>query len=223
MTGNSSQFYGEVSLNKKLFSAGILFFLVFSMGFPAFKKIEHLVWADTGAGNVIALPIANPAARTVVDTPSFLSFHVPASPGSEALFFDVWGQLIFKWSSSRIHRAVISIQLKVISSVIPTNVNVSTGSRLVASDNTNKAQDSSGSDNRFSRTIKWILRGDKTDYWYVTYKSGGEPLPQAQALSILKNLIKKGFDVQINATGELQGVQQASLYPVTLQVTRLAL
>lgn len=214
-------------MNKKLVVSVLLCLFVFSLGALAEEKakasiIEHLVWADTG--NVfITVEIEDYTIRKSFETEPFLRFHVPASPKSEALFFDVFTQILFRWSDFEERRLTAVNRLRIISDAIPENITVFTGKVIYETSETNFTHNFSRHKERAMARCKFNMRRNAVDWWWVENLETGERVPDSEALLFWEKLIDNGFDVEVFAWGTTLGVKEYICFiPVTIEVTRLS-
>lgn len=211
-------------MNKKLWVLVSLFFAVSSGSLAqdgGAKTIEHLVWADTLRENAFDLTIAEYPERTEFESLPFLTFNVPASPKSAAIFFETRGHALVEWSNYLIDttEAVCWINLRIISNLIPENIEVGTGAMVVRQVEKNSLP--------FEDTIRswdsreYVLRKGHVDWWVVRNISTGEVLSEKDAKALLTKLINNGFKVEIWANGIVQGVKSVWMM-ANVHVTRIS-
>jgi len=185
------------------------------------KSVEHLVWVDTLREDALDLKIAEYPNWAEFKSLPFLTFNVPASPKSTAIFFETRGHALVEWSNYLIDttEAVCWINLRIISNLIPENIEVGTGAMVVRQVEKNSLL--------FEDTIrswdsrKYILRKGYTDWWVVRNIITGEVLPDRDAKAILKKLIDNGFTVEVWANGMVQGVKSVWIM-ANVHVTRIS-
>ena len=210
-------------MNKKLLVLLFLCFFVLSIMIMAEEKgkakiIEFIGWADT-CWQLYFKEFTNPSDRTYYYLEPFLSLNVPASPKSEAIFFDLWTQLLIWWSDCKTRDVELYIIVDIISDVIPDNVEVFNWYALDIYE-TNYAKNTGTQLKR--KYMKLIMRRDHLDFWRIKYKDTGEYVPDEVAISILGKLIESGFDIEIWADGFAQGANKIRIAPVTMEVTRIS-
>jgi hypothetical protein len=188
------------------------------------KTIEHLVWASAGSYSSAAYDLGplNPNDETYFQSPILMTFHVPKSKGSPALFFEVWSQFWYRLGNTSYWDGQGGINLRILSNDIPYNVEVRNGAGILEIHMTNYIQDWAFSNHRINRGLKMIMQRDAVDFWIITYNDTGENVPYDTAVSILSKLIDKGFDVEVWAEGYVQGFTGLFLNPVFIEVTRLS-
>jgi len=186
----------EVSMNKKLLVSVLLCLFILSSVTLAkeekAKTIEFLAWADT----LLDFPYyeyMEPSVSTHFETEPFLRLNVPASPKSEAIFFDLFAKLVVWWSGYETRDVIVFVNVRIISDIIPDNIEVFSNFALGIWETNNSGDTGVYADNR---NVKLIMRRDHLDWWSVKYKSGGW-VPDEEAISILKKLMDSGFDVEI--------------------------
>jgi hypothetical protein len=211
-------------MNKRLC---VLVSLFFAVSFGLFgqggggKVIEHIVWADTLRENALGLTIAEYPNKAEFESLPFLTFNVPESPKSTAIFFETRGHALVEWSNLLIDttEAVCWINLRIISNLIPENIEVGTGAMVVRQVEKNSLP--------FEDTIRswdsrrYVLRKGDVDLWVVRNIASGEVLPEIDAKAILKKLIENGFKVEVWANGTVQGVKSVWIM-ANVHVTRIS-
>ncbi len=212
-------------MNKKLLISVLLFFFVCSLVMLADEKaqtIEHLVWADTLWEQCFYKEPSNHEELESFVSDPFLTFHVPASPKSDALFFEFWAQALYKWSGFETRRAKLELNFRIISGDIPDNIEVKIGSTVINVGETNVCGNYDIQGRRSRRYTKLPMRRNSVDWWIVYYKNSGVYVPENITHEILNNLMDNGFDVEVYTVGEIQGVSRINLIPVEFHVTRLS-
>jgi len=183
------------------------------------KIIEFIGWADTCWDFMYFKEFEDPSIKTYFELEPFLSLNVPASPKSEAIFIDLWTQLVMWWSGYETRDVELVVLFKIISDVTPDNIEVLNmyGLAIAETNNTNNTGRQS-----IRKYFKFIMRRDHLDWWRIKYKDTGGYVPDKVALSILDKVIDGGFDIEIWVEGHAQGANRIRLAPVTMQVTRLS-
>ncbi len=214
-------------MNKKLLVLVLLCFFVFLVGIFAGEKedkgkiIEHLVWETTPpfeVGYDLWIDEGDDEIVTPFESDPFLTFHVPTSPKSEALFFDIETQVNFTWSGFYKRMARIRCYYRFISDVISNDIEVwNSPSIFWTLETNNSLEPATGRDRRVTKDR---IRRNSVDHWLV-YKSG-ERVPDDVAIHIINSLIDSGFDVEFWVAGEVQGMRYFNIYPVIFEVTRLS-
>ena len=215
-------------MRKRLFVlVAVCLFLVSSWGLAQEKNmvIEHLGWFQTGFGeNIIPTSFSAPTSSPIpFASAAFLTFSVPPSPKSDAIFFEFWGQSLHRWffeSTPQIFS--VNVILKIISPLIPADIVVTATYGLA---NTRNIQHINSSEDRNKRSWKFILRRDGMlrpypDWWFVKYADGTD-VEKTHAQALLNNLLDSGFDAEVSAAGESQNMRSFQLYAVAVEVTRL--
>jgi hypothetical protein len=193
--------------------------LILLPGGAAAQRLEQIAWADTGRAT-ISVAITDPTAPLDFQLSPFLSFHVPASKASQALFFDCWGQVLYRWSTYQEHRVSATPVLRLRSNEIPANIDIYSAFGVMTVGESNNAADQSLAPSRQARYMRFILRRDQVDWWYVVDKTTGAQVPDAVAVPILDALMDDGFDVEVSAIGTVRGVSSLQFFPVTIGVQR---
>lgn len=150
---------------------------------------------------------------------TFLSFQVPASPKSDGIKLDYYVLANYKWSTHFNRRAIHKIRFNVVSNVIPINVEIYYHSMIYGWIGTNNAGDYS-----YSRAMKRHfshIRRNNLCNWQVKYKSSGDYVPEDQAFEILNNLIDRGFSIEIQTEGEMQGMERYTLWHIKVELLRI--
>jgi hypothetical protein len=154
-----------------------------------------------------------------------LSFDVPASPKSPAIFFEAYGQFIINWTSSPYRICNPRIHWRIISPEIPDNIDFYNVYGVAGVYETNYAGDHAYPQNqqtcRFKGGSKLAMRRDDVEWWFIIDKSTGRQLPEDTALSLINSLISKGFHVEVWAAGDVQGLSYIAPFAFQMEVTRL--
>lgn len=215
-------------MNKKILVSVLLCFFIFSLGLLAKEKatiLENLVWVETPRDQYILL--SSPVDDTVLQqfkSDTFLAFDVPASPQSDAIFFEFFVQPIVWWTNYIKRFALSYINFRIINpNIIPDYVEV-LGIKSVGigrESNPNGIYETTST----RENTAWKLAMRRNSYgacWYIRNKITKEEVPDNIAQNILNSLIDSGFNVEVYSDGSVQGVSDFILYPVCIQVTRLS-
>lgn len=204
-------------------------FFIFSQGILAqrnVKKIDHLVWKSSSWEDVFEMYIGDPSLETTFESDKpILKFHVPGTPSSRALFFETWSGVIYELSGL-IHRdAKFYVVIKLVSDSIPDNIEILFPFTLYGLTNETNYSGNTTELVRRTRDVKCILMKNCDDYyqktsWFITYKDGGF-VPNNIAKLIVRNLINRGFDVEVNVQGKVQGINHFQYIPLSMEVTRI--
>jgi hypothetical protein len=114
----------KVFMNKKLLVSAFLFFFIFSSWMLASEKtyIKEFLGFHYSPGYDYEITPDHTLPSGFESVP-FLTFYVPPSPKeSNAIFFDIFAQVIFKWSGLLDRIAHSKIVLNIISDVIPSDI-----------------------------------------------------------------------------------------------------
>jgi len=87
--------------------------------------IEYLAYATTGGNTPWALQ-PDPTVQTNFESPILLSFDVPPSQKSPAVFIDLWGQYVLSWAPNPVRICTPLIYYRITCSAIP-NIEFSQG------------------------------------------------------------------------------------------------
>jgi len=187
------------------------------------KVIEHLVWAHSSLEDVPGFKPSDPTQLEKFNIEPFLTFQVPASPKSEVLFIEFWAQVLYKWSDFETRRATLSCYLRIISDVIPNNIEVLVPKSVIDVGEKNFAGNYDLQYRRSRRNAKHRIsrNGDIWGSW-VLYKDSGEHVPTEIAQDIFNRLIDNGFNVEVYSDGRIQGCSVIWLIGVLIEVTRLS-
>jgi hypothetical protein len=218
-------------MNKKLLISVLLCFFVFSLGAIAEEKkateaptIELLFWYSMGRGEYPTILFDSPIIQRY-ESDSISTFHVPASPKSEAIFFEFGCQAIVYWWDGYIRQQFWSSPyMRMLSEVIPDDISVQYGTGLLKNHDLTHDYSSHRTD---KHSYKIILRRDGMlrefpELVDVRYVSTGERVPDEIANSILNDLMDNGFDIEVFMKGEVEGVTKIWLIMFYIEVTRLS-
>lgn len=211
-------------MNKKLLAPILLSFFVLWMSVAGreeakIKTTEPLVCADTGFGYIYDVEIIDVTSETSFVSDSLLRFHVPGSPKNDALFFEWWTTFVYAWSDYETRRVACKICLKIVSDVIPDNIDVGFAFTVYREYRTDDFLNSNIIRKRIERMVEIFMWRDSVEKWYVTDKSGGQ-VPDEEVIPIFNKLIDNGFNVEVWAEGKVQGMKVASYRNVTIEVSR---
>lgn len=212
-------------MNKKLFISVFLCFFVFSSGMVSGEKdtkgkiIEHLVWVESNRNEAAYrfYPTDDTQLEDFRSGP-VLIYHVPASPKSEALFFDILAQTNIRWSGHWERTANVRCESRLISDIIPDNITVCSTPTVFWMGESNNSQSIGWNWER--RTAKIRMRRNSVDWWQV-YDESGEEIPAEDAIPIINGLIDNGFDVEVELSGSVKGIELIFILPVWIEVNRL--
>jgi len=163
----------------------------------------------------------NPEVRTDFQSPAFISFTFPPSPKSSAAFFDLRATADYSWSNLQDRNGLCTIGFRVISDVIPPNINVRQGMTLFTMREKNVSGNFDPGSRRENRAELISLRRDSTDWWIFTYKDTNQWIPEQEAIALLNKLLDVGFAVEIFAEGHIQGATRFQVRTASVQVTRV--
>ena len=190
----------------------------------AFAKktfIEYLGWYQVPMEDYgFALTPADDTVMTYYDSAPFLTFSVPASAKSEAVFIDHFAEALFVCSDFGTRKVECRNRLDIISSAIPADVEVYTERAVARIAETNLSADYDIGYRRSWKRDPVIIRRDSLDWWFVKYISTGDDVPASDALDILNDILDTGFTVNISTNGFLQGVEDFFLKFCMVTVTR---
>ena len=186
------------------------------------KSIEHLLWESTVRDwNGWEIDEADRYVLNFYELDPFMTFEVPASPKSDALFFEVDCKVYRQFNDSSTRHAHLRLMWRLTSEVIPENIEVWGGWGAFVFKDTNHSEDFSPLMSH-NNSVKMVMRKDTLDWWVFQYKDTGDFVPDEVAVPILNEIIKKGFSFEVWASLEAQGLIQFWLRPVTWHVTRLS-
>ncbi|UCE21535.1 MAG: hypothetical protein JSV46_04775 [Candidatus Aminicenantes bacterium] len=219
-------------MSKKLLVSVFLCFFVFSLGMIALEKeeekstiIELLFWYSAGRGEYYnKIEFEDPSRIPLLESEPILTFHVPPSPKSDALFFELGSVSMATWWDGYSPLEYNSgLDLWMSSEVIPDDISVYGGGAWLEGMEIINHPKPVGRPGK--NTWKSILRRDGMlreypDNWFVVYKSTGEPVPKEIANSILNDMMDNGFDVEVTQKLMVEGVKQSWLLHFYIDVTR---
>jgi hypothetical protein len=186
--------------------------------------IEYLTLATTGGSSIPWELRPDPTVQRTFESPILLSFDVPPSPKSPAVFLEVWAQFMINWTSNPVRICNPVINWRLISPAIP-NIEFTQGYGVASIHETNYAGDHSyPTDNihRYKGSTKMPLRRDVLEWWNIWDKSKGQWVPYDVALTYVSTLIDNGFRVEVWASGTIQGLSYIAPFAFQVEVTRLS-
>ena len=169
---------------------------------------------------------ADPATYLEFNSGPFMTLTVPASAGSRALFFETTVQALYGRTSDTTRILDCALKLKVFSSLIPSNrvVRAIATTVSISEANVGGHYDLFVTPSRTTRYFKFLMqRGaiGAVDMFTVTDTTSNDaPVPDAEAVSLINQLIDKGFTLQASVIGDLQGIRALRIVPVTVEITR---
>jgi hypothetical protein len=198
-------------------------FLAFSSGLLAQKspvQVEQVGFYFFGNpplyGYTVSIP--DPYSQTTFASPALFTIKVPPSKGS-TLYFESSSQVLYQLANAP-WDGVANAVFRVVSSVIPENIGVTYGLiSLLELHMTNNAGDQSTGVLRAFRTVKWEMREQAVDFWNIYYSDGSQ-VPEDIALSLIRQLIAKGFTLEVSIEGNLMGFTRATVRPLSVEITR---
>ena len=218
-------------MNKKLLVSALLCFFICSLVTVAKEEKINIIefigrneLVGPGVPGWPALwkldPVSNPASITeFVSDPIFL-LHVPPSPKSDAIFLEWGAQYWFAWSNYEYWNAWAGIILNITSDVIPDDYEVKAPrSVLQFSQTNNYSNETLWKFQRNAKSFKDMMKRNSVGQWRVFYK--GTWVPDDVAVPIINSLLDNGFDVEVCASGGIQGVKWIRLVHISLEATRL--
>ena len=216
-------------MNKKLLVSVFLCLFVFSLGMFAQKKEEKsgayelLLRTDIvdgfNGGVTWDFEPDNSAVLTTFNSHLINMGHVPPSPKSEALFFEIWCQYRYKWNTNTVRIAYAGPTYIISSPVIPVGIEVSLDEYRFLRSDTNIAGNSSTRHEREHIISKIGMWRDKVDFWWIWNTETQSEVDGEEAISILNKLIDSGFDVFHQTWGQIQGADWIYLRWVSLEVS----
>ncbi len=203
-------------MNKKLLVSIFLCFFVFSICIIAQdhpSSIKHLVFAQTPpkAPGWVYYPNDDEVTEQLPEE-TFLTFHVPSSPSSNKLFIETWSSTLVGWTTWNTRYISLAAKFRVSSDVIPRGIEVWVAIGLVRSSERNAMNYADRGSNYYYRSAKWIMSRNSIGGWNFGYTDSEQPVPEELALSILNDLINKGFDLEVSTIGLVQGSDLIYLY-----------
>jgi len=212
----------KVFMNKKLLVSAFLFFFIFSSWMLASEKtyIKEFLGFHYSPGYDYEITPDHTLPSGFESVP-FLTFYVPPSPKeSNAIFFDIFAQVIFKWSGLLDRIAHSKIVLNIISDVIPSDIWVYATNAVLSVWEKN-LEGNYDTDFRRSWKRNWrIMERNNLDWFYVESKLGDE-VSDERKTKIINDLIDNGFSVEINTEGTIQGVSILIFLTCQVEVTRI--
>ena len=208
----------------KKFCVCVFLFLAFSSGLFADKNVvglEQICFVTLGSfysPDVYSVTISDPYVQTVFKSPVLATLTIPPSKDS-TLYFELSAQYFYQLVNAPQWEGWGSIWFQFLSSVIPDNIDVYIPVGIFEIHMTNNSSDRTFGALRANRTFKLEMRPDALGWCYFYYKDGRQ-VPEDVALSLQKKLIADGFSVDIWTEGSLTGFKNASLRPMTIEVTR---
>lgn len=184
------------------------------------KGSKYLVCADTGFGIIYDVEIIDKTLKTIFVSNPLLRFHVPASPESDALHIEWWTTFVYAWSDYKTRNSDCKICLRIISDVIPDNVDVRHALTVHRGRGKNHILNLDAAIKRVECISKVIMRRDNVDSWIVIYESEYRASDE-MVLPIFNKLIDRGFDVEVWAEESVQGMKIASYRNVTIEIAPL--
>jgi hypothetical protein len=185
--------------------------------------VEHLFWYSSGNGEFHKIVFDDPSHQSFESEP-FLTFSVPPSPKSSVIFFELGIHTrVTQWWEGYFNRFFCGPRLRIYSELLPNDIEITTGINLEEVIYSPETLGGGADKNNW----KIILRKDGLlrefpDWWWVRYKSTGEPVPNEMANSILNGIIDNGFNVEFYLAGEVWSVKGLMNYLFYIEVTRLS-
>jgi hypothetical protein len=190
---------------------------------PAF--IEHVVLATTGAKLIWEYLPPDPTAFSSFKSPILLSFDVPPSQKSSAMFIEFWGQYIYSWTSNTNRFRELMMHYRLTSPIFP-NIEIWQAYGVPPGfTETNNAGDQMyppGYKNRVKGYCKMPLRRISHEWWNIYEINTHQYLFGNEALSIMSGFIDSGYKVEVWAEGNIQGLSYVAPFAFQVEVTRLA-
>lgn len=191
--------------------------------------IEHLVFAQSSVRHDLSNYPAyqysptDPYSNEQFLSPTLLTFHVPPSPKSDTLFFELFTRGTVTYANTESRIAGLQVMIRFVSDSIPDNFTIYSGHQVIKRyGDVAVASGTMGVESGLhTRTTRLIMRNNTTDWWIITSDTG-EDVPKEIALPLLDKLIKEGFDVEVYATGQVLGVSLIRCDLVLIDVTRLS-
>jgi hypothetical protein len=209
---------------KKLWGCVILCLFVFSLGVFAEEKvpvIEHIYWGFGGLFDHTIL--TTPAAQDYESEP-FFRFHVPPSPKSDLIFFEMGCQPWIKiWPGYLPRRHDSFLRLRMLSTVIPNDLEVvGTVAMMTVTDKTFPVEEGRPNKTSYTATLErdYYLRQPDLIWLEVKSKVPGGYVSNDVANRVLNALIDNGCDVNVSVCGKTEGIQEFQLVSAWIHVTR---
>jgi hypothetical protein len=188
--------------------------------------IEHVVFVSADNWPLWEYRPVDPTVSTYFKSPILLSFDVPPSPKSPMMFFEVWGQFLYTWTSNRSRTRLLTMGYRFTSPAFP-NIEINQGFGVppgvsetnYAEDHMYPADDTTG---RVKGYWKGALRRTYKGNWNVFDKSTGQYLPSDLALPIIGGFIDGGYRVEVWAEGTVEGLSYIAPVYWQVQITRLS-
>jgi hypothetical protein len=140
------------------------------------------------------------------------------------MFFECWGQFLYTWTSNQIRRRALSMGFSFTSPAVP-NVVIFQGYGVPQGVNeTNYAGDSTYPENETGRVkgyCKLIMSRQSGGIWSVWDDGAGRFLTGDEAISAISKFIDNGFNVEMFAEGDVQGLSYIAPVYWQVQITRL--
>ncbi len=222
-------------MNKKLLVSVLLCFFVFSSGMLAKEKAKAptIEFLDR-----IAVYNPDPAlwkldipddlfAITEFISDTVISLHVPASPGSDALFFELSAQFWYGWDTHLWRQAYGSIYQEIKSNIIPPGIDVYAATNVIDIGETNYAENETKVRERGRQSSKYMMKRDSNGDWFAgqfrVFDTESEEIVDDEiAIPIINSLIDNGFDIEIYTKGYVWGIDWIKLVFISIEVTRLS-
>lgn len=187
------------------------------------QVIEHLGYVNTGQW--LYNEFHQVPTYSEFNVEPFITLHVDSSPKAEAIFIEFWGQTGYTWnatsSTGSAQMLSVSCIIKLISPLIPDNIEVITTYGLAGEFSIQHIESPPGLQERVKRSWKFSLDRQSLGWWIVRYIDSHISVPTDQAQIILNDLIDNGFDLELSAEGYTDGVKWFLLYAFQVEVTRL--
>lgn len=167
-----------------------------------------------------AVEVLTPGTLTVFESPTFMTLTFPPSPKSSVAFFDLRATASYRWSNLLTRNGQCTLYFRVISDVIPPNIEVRNGMTLFLMREDNFGGNSDQGDRRENRAELLSLRRNSVDWWTIWDKTTHDPMPEQDAIALLNRLLDVGFTVEFYAVGHIQGAISFQVRTVAVQVTR---
>ncbi len=217
-------------MNKKLLVSVFLCLFVFSLGMIALEKeeekapiIEHLFAYFSGRSEFLNHTYLESPTPLLYESETLFAFHVPASPKSDAIFFELgYSSYVWWWSGYSPQMFQAALYVRIVSEIIPDDIYIYNGGGKVFDVAITHPYNTSKPG---QHSYKIILRKDGLlrefpDWWEVRYVDTNWLVPYEKANSILNDLIDNGFDVEAFTKGEVEGVKEFMLLTFYVDVTR---
>lgn len=168
-----------------------------------------------------AVEVLNPGGQTNFESPTFMTLTFPPSPKASAAFFDLRATASYRWSTLLTRNGYCTVNFRVISDVIPSNIEVFSGMTLFLMRENNVSGNYDLGDRRDNRAELLSLRRNSVDWWIIRDKTTYDPMPEQDAIALLNRLLDVGFTVEFYAVGHIQGATSFQVRTVAVQVTRV--